>query len=168
MILEPNYLNERAFILSNDAFFYLYAEEPPIDEDNLEEALEVAGYFPAGFIIKDGWQYIDDDMIEAVFVPLVEKEPDFDAEQAMSKICHYRIKLCSDRRHIELYTYFVTSGETKYKGTYELRINSSGKEIGFTTGDWRKGRGCLLWLKHFKEVSLGRLSIRKDLLRQGL
>lgn len=167
-MFEPDYSNSRDFILSNDAFFYLYAEEDPLDDDNLEEALEVAECFPNGFIIKEGWRYIDDDMIEATFIPLVQKEVDFDAEQEMAKGYFFRIRLCPDCKHIELYSYRVSTGQTVYKGTYELRLNSTGKEIGFATGDWRKGKGCLLWLKHFKEVSQGRLNIRKDLLLQGL
>lgn len=167
-MFEPDYNNSRDFILSNDAFFYLYAEEDPLDDDNLDEALEVAECFPNGFIIKEGWQYIDDDMIEATFIPLVQKEVDFDAEQEMAKGYFFRIRLCPDCKHIELYSYRVSTGQTVYKGTYELRLNSTGKEIGFAAGDWRKGKGCLLWLKHFKEVSLGRLKIRKDLLLQGL
>lgn len=167
-MFEPDYNNSRDFILSNDAFFYLYAEEEPLDDDNLDEALEVAECFPNGFIIKEGWQYIDDDMIEATFIPLVQKEVDFDAEQEMAKGYFFRIRLCPDCKHIELYSYRVSTGQTIYKGTYELRLNSTGKEIGFATGDWRKGKGCLLWLKHFKEVSQGRLNIRKGLLLQGL
>lgn len=167
-MFEPDYNNSRDFILSNDAFFYLYAEEEPLDDDNLDEALEVAEYFPNGFIIKEGWQYIDNDMIEATFVPLIQKEVDFDAEQEMAKGYFFRIRLCPDCKHIELYSYRISTGQTVYKGTYELRLSSTGKEIGFATGDWRKGKGCLLWLKHFKEVSRGRLNIRKDLLLQGL
>lgn len=167
-MFEPDYNNARVLILSNDAFFYLYAEEPLLDDDNLEEALEVVEYFPNGFIVEDDWKYVDTDMVEATFVPLIEQAASFDAEMQMAKNYFFRIKLCADHKSIELFVYKALSKQTAYKGTYELRINSTGKEIGFATGDWRKGKGCLLWLKHFKEVSPGRLSIRKDLLLQGL
>ena len=59
-------------LLSNDAFFWLKDEEDPIDEDNLEEAQEILSMFPNGFVIAENWKYVDDDTIQATFVPYVE------------------------------------------------------------------------------------------------
>lgn len=59
--------------LTNDAFFWLKDEEDPIDEDNLEEAEEILALFPNGFVIQDKWKYVDEDTIEATFVPYVEE-----------------------------------------------------------------------------------------------
>ena len=59
-------------LLTNDAFFWLKDEEDPIDEENLEEAHEILSMFPNGFVIQDNWKYVDDDTIEATFIPYVE------------------------------------------------------------------------------------------------
>lgn len=59
-------------LLSNDAFFWLKDEEDPIDEDNLEEAFEILALFPNGFVIQDSWEYVDNDLISATFIPYVE------------------------------------------------------------------------------------------------
>lgn len=60
--------------LSNDAFFWLKDEDDPIDEENLEEAYEILAMFPNGFVIQDKWKYVDNDLIEAVFIPYVEEQ----------------------------------------------------------------------------------------------
>ena len=59
-------------LLSNDAFFWLKDEEDPIDEDNLEEAYEILNMFTNGFVIAENWKYVDDDTVEATFIPYVE------------------------------------------------------------------------------------------------
>ena len=68
-------------ILSNDAFFWLFAEEEPLDEENLEEAEEIQALFPNGFIIQEGWTYEDEDSIKATFIPYVlDNVSDWDGE----------------------------------------------------------------------------------------
>lgn len=69
-ILDPTKTEVR--LLSNDAFFWLKDEDDPIDEDNLEEAEEILALFPNGFVIQDKWTYVDNDTIEATFIPYVE------------------------------------------------------------------------------------------------
>ena len=60
--------------ISNDSFWYLYQEEEMIDEENMEEAQEVMGMFPYGFIIKDDFKVVDDepDLIECTFIPYIQ------------------------------------------------------------------------------------------------
>lgn len=72
--LDPSKAEIR--LLSNDAFFYLKDEEDPIDDDNLEEAYEIISMFPNGFVVSDNWSYVDNDTIEATFIPYVEDELD--------------------------------------------------------------------------------------------
>lgn len=58
--------------LSNDAFFWLKYKESPIDDSNLKEAQDILKIFPNGFIIKDDWKYINENVVEATFIPFTE------------------------------------------------------------------------------------------------
>lgn len=71
--LDPNKTKLRQ--LTNDAFFWLYSNEEPIDEDNLEEAYEILEMFPEGFKIGK-WEYVEDDCIEAEFIPYIQCKED--------------------------------------------------------------------------------------------
>ena len=68
--------NATTLQISNDTFWYLYQEEEMIDEENMEEAKEVIGMFPYGFIIKDDYKVVEDepDLIECTFIPYIEDE----------------------------------------------------------------------------------------------
>lgn len=162
--LTPDPSKAKTLILSNDAFFYLFKGEELIDEDNLEEVQEIEEYFPYGFTIEANWKYIGTDSVEAVFVPFVQDEAkqktnsfDFDAEQIITKTYILRIKFSEDRRSIRLWTCNDITGERRYRGEFELKWNSAHKLVGFSIGDWRKGHGCLFWLKHFTELVPGAL-----------
>lgn len=65
--------------LSNDAFYYLMYGEDPLDDDNLDEAKEIAAMFPFGFSISD-WEYVEgeNDLIEATFIPYIEDDVKYD------------------------------------------------------------------------------------------
>lgn len=69
----------RTLQLSNDAFFYLAYGEEPLDEGNLDEAIEIQQMFPRGYNIND-WEYVDGefDLIQATFVPYVESKFEYD------------------------------------------------------------------------------------------
>ena len=68
-----DYSKKQVLQLSNDAFFYLKEEDDPLDEDNLDEAIEIIGMFPNGFHIDDDWKYVEDsDMVEATFIPYID------------------------------------------------------------------------------------------------
>lgn len=164
-MLKPDHSKAQEFILSNDAFFFLYKDEEPLDDINLAEALEIAEQFPEGYIIKDGWSYIDDDMIEATFIPLAEEQEDFDGVFQASKICQWQIKITQNRRYVKFWLYYPQTNARRYVGEFELRISLLAKAspVCFATGDFRKGKGCLIWLKDFKEVKPNSLRVSQDL-----
>lgn len=151
--------------ITNDAFYYLKEDEDPLDDDNLDEALEVLSMFPNGFEIREDWRPVEDsDLIEATFIPYVKVDDDYDASEEMAKGYYFQIKLTQGNRFVKVWSFRESTGERKYKGEYELRYNSNKSHIGYATGDWRKGKGCLLWLKRYKERKLGILkSIPKDI-----
>lgn len=151
--------------ITNDAFFYLKEDEDPLDDDNLEEALEVLSMFPNGFEIREDWRPVEDsDLIEATFIPYVQVDDDYDASDEMAKGYYFQIQLTQGNRFVKVWSFRESTGERTYKGEYELRYNSSKSCIGYATGDWRKGKGCLLWLKHYKERKPGILkNIPKDI-----
>ena len=151
--------------ITNDAFYYLKEDEDPLDDDNLDEALEVLDMFPNGFEIREDWRPVEDsDLIEATFIPYIQVDDDYDASEEMAKGYYFQIKLTQGNRFVKVWSFRESTGERIYKGEYELRYNSTRTCIGYATGDWRKGKGCLLWLKRYKERKLGILkSIPKDI-----
>lgn len=151
--------------ITNDAFFYIKEDEEPLDDNNLDEALEVLSMFPNGFEIKDDWKPVEDsDLIEATFIPYVEAEDDYDMYCEMSKGHYWQIKFTQGYRFVKLWTFNEYTGEREYNGEYELRYNSQRTLIGYCIGDWRKGHGCLLFLKHYKERKPGVVrNIPKDI-----
>lgn len=168
-MLKPDFSKAQEFILSNDAFFFLYQDEEPLDDINLAEALEIAEQFPAGYQIQEGWLYVDTDLVEATFVPLIEEQDDFDGAFWASKICQWQIKITQNGTHVKFWFYYPQTGIRKCQGEFELRISALAKAqpVCFATGDFRKGKGCLCWLKHFKEVRPNSLRVSKDL-QQGI
>ena len=168
-MLKPDFSKAQEFILSNDAFFFLYQDEEPLDDINLTEALEVAEQFPTGYQIQEGWSYIDTDLVEATFVPLIEEQDDFDGTFWASKICQWQIKITQNGTHVKFWFYYPQTGIRKCQGEFELRISTLAKAqpVCFATGDFRKGKGCLCWLKHFKEVRSNSLRVSKAL-QQGI
>ena len=151
--------------ITNDAFYYLKEDEDPLDDDNLEEALEVLSMFPNGFEIKEDWRPVEDsDLIEATFIPYAQVDDDYDASEEMAKGYYFQIQLTQGNRFVKVWSFRESTGERTYKGEYELRYNSNKSCIGYATGDWRKGKGCLLWLKRYKERKPGILNnIPKDI-----
>lgn len=168
-MLKPDFSKAQEFILSNDAFFFLYKDEEPLDDINFAEALEIAEQFPTGYQIQEGWSYIDTDLVEATFVPLIEEQDDFDGSFWASKICQWQIKITQNGTHVKFWFYYPQIGIRKYQGEFELRISTLAKAqpICFATGDFRKGKGCLCWLKHFKEARPNSLRVSKGL-QQGI
>lgn len=65
--------------MSNDAFHYLMYGEEPLDDDNLDEANEIAAMFPNGYSIGD-WEYVEDetDLIKATFIPYIKDDIKYD------------------------------------------------------------------------------------------
>lgn len=142
---KADYDKKQTFQLSNDAFYFLYCGEEPLDEDNIEEALEIQGLFPNGFIIEDNWTAVEDsDLIEATFVPYVAEEVeeiDYDESLNLSKYVQLQIKWVGP----DLIKVWWSDLE---KGTRELR-----GECSVLVNDFKlkyfKLEECVFYLKHF-------------------
>ena len=153
-MLELDYNKAQQFQLTNDAFFYLYAGEMPLDDANLDEAFEIQNMFPDGFYIEDTWTAIDDtDLIEAVFIPLIDSEELFDYDEylELSNNVHIQIKWL-DKSHVKVWWANVYDGTRKpfRLGKYEVKKNNKG-HLYFGDGDIRAGKGCMFYLKRFKK-----------------
>lgn len=163
--LVPDKNNIREVIISNDAFFYMFAGEEMLDDENYEEVEEIEGYFPSGYIILDGWKCIANGLVEASFAPLIQQqieEPnieingdeydEYDGVMVLNSNYIIRIKLTQAGTHVK-----VWRGST-YLGEFKLRYNNAKKKfVGFATGNYKNGEGCLFWLKDFREVRPGAL-----------
>lgn len=142
--------------LSSDAFFYLKTGEPPIDEDNLEEALEIIGDYPNGFTICDDYEAIEGtDMVEAIFIIKPPQNVDYDAYHMLTNYEDIRIKWL-DTNTVRHYIVGVkgkpTEGKIRGEGIYAVHINKYGDKY-YETGDI-KGHpptGIRVFLKHFKK-----------------
>lgn len=80
--------------ISNDAFHYLMYGEEPLDDDNLEEANEIAAMFSFGYSIKN-WEYVkgENDLIEAIFVPYIKDDIQYDGQMSyITKNCSLKYK----------------------------------------------------------------------------
>lgn len=100
-------LNESEAIqltLSNDAFFYIYKNEEPLDDDNIAEAKNILAKFPNGFVISN-WSYMGSSYINATFVPYINDYVEYDGQ--MPFICKdwvLRYKyLSKEIAHINIY-----------------------------------------------------------------
>ena len=151
--------------ISNDAFFYIYLGEDPLDDSNLEEADEVLGMFPNGFEIDDSWKTVENsDLIEATFIPYIKDASEYDMYYEMAKGYFWQIKFVHDNRAVKLWTYRDSTGERIYKGEFTLkRSPHKNALINFSTGDWRSGKGCLVWLKDYIQVNDGHIEIPGDI-----
>lgn len=140
--------------ITNDAFFYLLEEEEPLDEANLEEAQEILAMFPNGFVIEEGWRPVEDsDLIEAVFVPYVSDNTDYDEYYELTKYIQMQIKWL-DATHIRMWWYDSEAGTRKLRGDFKVYTNEHGLKcfhIGNQDEDFVAGKNSLFYLKHFKK-----------------
>lgn len=155
--------------LSNDAFFYIYMGEEPIDEDAIKEAKKVGERFPFGFALEnDEWEYAENGGIKAVFIPYIPKkkaapkgpaevpvlrktaEPpiEHDGAQVMSPIIMGLIKYTPDKSEVDYYWFIPRTGILDHKGRYKVEKNEFGLYY-FVTGEI-PGKGCMFYLKDFK------------------
>jgi hypothetical protein len=152
-----DYTQQQTMQMSNDAFFYLLQEEEPLDEDNLEEALEVFAMFPHGFYIEENWKAVEDsDLIECTLVPYVEDDMDFDEYSFLTKSVQQQIKWL-DANTVRVWWYNLQTGIRKLRGDFKVYTNSFGHKC-FHTGDQNKefiaGEMSLYFLKHFKKKNM--------------
>ena len=140
--------------MSNDAFYYLYYNEEPLDEDNLEEALEILSTFPNGFYIDESWKAVEDsDLIEATLIPYIEDKVDYDEFENITNTAQLQIKWI-DSNTIKAWYYNTKTGARKACGNLKVFINKHGHKC-FHTGDQEKqfmpGKMSLYFLNRFKK-----------------
>lgn len=140
--------------ISNDAFFYLLEEEEPLDEANIEEVQEILAMFPNGFIIENDWKPVEDsDLIEAVFVPYVIDDADYDEYFELTKYIQAQIKWL-DTTHIRMWWYYSEIGTRKLQGDFRVYTNEYGLKC-FHTGNQNEGfaagKNSLFFLKRFQK-----------------
>lgn len=154
MNFRMDYSKKQVMQISNDAFYYLYYGEEPLDDENMEEAQEIAGMFPNGFIIEENWEEVDDtDLIECTFVPYVEDDMDFDEYQNLTKYIQLQIKWL-DADNIRAWWFNEENGTRELQGDFKVYTDNYGHRC-FHTGEQDKGfvsgKMSLYFLKHFKK-----------------
>lgn len=150
--------NAQVLQLSNDAFYYLYYEEEPLDENNLDEAEEVMAQFPNGFYIEDNWEAIEGtDLIEATFIPFTKAaEPDYDEYLDITRYVQVRIKWIEKDRKLKAWFANSLTEETTQLGECFVYTDNY-KHLCFHTGnqaeEFTAGKMSLFFLKEFKARS---------------
>ena len=146
----PDYSNKRVLQLSNDAFWYLYMGEEPIDTDNFEEAAEVMAMFPNGYEIEEGWEEIDDEgLIEAVFVPYKPKLIGYDCRHQLSKYAELHLTWLDDAHtKAKVIWYNSETGKSDLYGIVDIKATPKGLKY-FERGELGRGNYSRFYLKHF-------------------
>ena len=155
--MKLDYKRKETIRLTNDAFYYLFEGEEPLDEDNLAEALRLTSLHPNGFQINDGWVAVEgSDLIECEIIPYeVEEEEicDYDEYLEVSKNRHLRIKHVNDNK-VRLWKYDVETDKQEFIGEFQLYANKFGL-VCFQTGpqneEFQPGKACLYFLRNFKK-----------------
>lgn len=154
MNFRMDYSKKQVMQISNDAFYYLYYGEEPLDDENMEEAQEIADMFPNGFVIEDNWENVDDtDLIECTFVPYVKDDMDFDEYENLTKYIQLQIKWL-DTNLIRAWWFYEQTGARELQGNFKVYTDKYGNRC-FHTGeqdkDFVSGKMSLYFLKHFKK-----------------
>lgn len=141
--------------ISNDAFYYLYYGEEPLDENNIEEAEEVSAIFPNGFEIEDNWKTVEDsDLIEATFIPYIKDSADYDEYYDITNNIQLQIKWL-DTDQVKMWWYNSKTGTRELQGTFRVYTNEYGHRCFHTGEDQIKsfvtGKMSLYFLKNFKK-----------------
>lgn len=139
--------------LTNDAFFYLKNDEEPLDEENIEEAIEVQNMFPHGYVIEDSWKEVPDtDLIEAIFIPYVQVN-DFercDAYLNLAQDIRLELKYLKNNR-IKVWWVNDRKNLRNLYGEFDIQINKYKLEY-FEKGDISQGKGSMFFLRDFKNI----------------
>lgn len=148
-----DYSKKQTLQISNDAFYYLYCGEEPLDENNLEEAKEVSEMFSNNFYIEDNWKTVNDsDLIECTFIPYTKNKLDYDAYLNSGPYIQEQIKWL-DISHIRLWRFNSKTKTRELCGDFKVYINEYGNKC-FHTGDQDKefttGKMSLYFIKNFK------------------
>ena len=123
-----DYSKKQVLQLSNDAFFYLKEEDDPLDEDNLDEAIEIIGMFPNGFHIDDDWKYVEDsDMVEATFIPYIDDEWQFDEYKDLFNGWQLQIKWVDNNKAQVEIRYYNPTKEPFGQQICDVELNDDGR-----------------------------------------
>ena len=147
-----DYSKKQTLQITNDAFYYLYYGEEPLDEDNLEEA--TAYCFSNNFYIEDDWKIVDNsDLIECTFIPYIEDRADYDEYEDLTKHIQQQIKWL-DANHIRVWWFNNQTGTRELRGDFKVYIDKYGYKC-FHTGNQDEsfitGKMSLYFLKNFKK-----------------
>lgn len=97
-MLEIDNKNKQALQLSADAFFSLFFDEPPLDEQNQDEIDEVRQMFKYGFYIDPNYETVEgEDLIEATFYPYKPSEFKYDLYYQFTTTCQIQIKRLNNK-----------------------------------------------------------------------
>ena len=156
-----DYSKTKIIQLSNDAFYYLREEDEPLDEANMEEAEEIIGLFPNGFIIEDDWSFIEGtDLIEAKFVPYVpevvkprpvstivcvsEDQDDYDMYFELAQGVILQLKYLS-RDAIRVWWRDYNRNTREHYGDFKILVNKYGGKY------FQKGPISTFYIKRFRK-----------------
>lgn len=149
-----DYSKKQTLQISNDAFYFLYYSEEPLDENNLEEANDVSEMFSNNFYIKDDWKAVDDsDLIECTFIPYIEDQADYDEYEDLTRHIQQQIKWL-DANHVRVWWFNSQTGTRELQGDFKVYTNEYGHKC-FHTGNQDEnfitGKMCIYFLKNFKK-----------------
>lgn len=144
---------EKTLQISNDAFYYLYYDEEPLDENNLIEAKNILAMFSNGFFIKDNWKALkNSDLIEATFIPYIKQEIDYDEYFEITKYIQLQIKWI-DTNLIRMWRHNMQNGSRELCGDFKVYTNNYGHKCfhtGLQDNEFITGKMSLYFLKNFK------------------
>lgn len=133
-MFKLDYAQKRIMQISNDAFFYLKDDEEPLDDSNIDEALEILNMFPNGFYIEENWAYVNDtDLVEASFIPYIEEAWSFDEYIDLFNDWQLQIKWLEDKEAVTI-RFFNPTKEPFGNQICKVKYNENGKPYIVTDG----------------------------------
>lgn len=131
-MLELDADNKQIWQLSNDAFYLLLLDEEPLDENNIEEANELAAMFPLGFAFGE-YEFIEDGLVEAEFIPYKESAFRVDQWCKVTNDIALQVQYSENKKSLKYRFYHYEKG-TIMEGEAEVLINQFNKSYFLTTG----------------------------------
>lgn len=149
-LYELDHDNAEMLRLSNDAFFFLYCGEEPLDDLCEEEIAAVMAKYPDGYQIGE-WEYTDTPgIVEALFTPYVMPKIDgnFDLymyENPKDKDIETRMKYLPGRAYVMIWKHI-------YSTNSDVLIERRAQIIYGKHGPFTVGRNKYVYdLKKFTE-----------------
>lgn len=146
MKVELDINNKVQLQLSCDAFYLLYCGDEPLDDNNIEEADEIAAMFPYGFFIED-YDFVENDksLIEAIFIPYRPSTFLADSYIQLTTSAKLEVRKLSDTE-LEYRLYDIDRGELQdiwARNIVPIEVNKYGRQFFTTRG------GSIFYLKEF-------------------